>query len=62
MNREENLMETIAEIESEREADRRENPRCVNCNAFYVEYGDECCKCYGVPMVRSDRDRCSKWR
>lgn len=56
------VMETIAEIENEREQARRDNPCCANCDAFYVEYGDECCKCYGVPMIKSERDKCSKWR
>lgn len=44
------------------EEERHAYPCCMNCRAYYTEYGYSECAIHGVPLEEEDTEKCDDWR
>lgn len=44
------------------EEERHAYPCCMNCGAYYTEYGYSECAIHGVPLEEEDTEKCDDWR
>ena len=43
------------------EEERIDHPCCMNCRAYYTEYGYSNCKIHDLPM-ENEKEKCNDWK